>query len=73
MGWNQMVDFIDLDPDPHSSKFVDPDPHTINADPHHWIFDQNEWFDDKSTHIPCNKHIIYLKIKTTSKVNTVKL
>ena len=26
-----------LDPDPHSSNFVDPDPQTINADPHHCI------------------------------------
>ena len=25
----------DLDPDP--SNFVDPDPHTTNADPHHWF------------------------------------
>ena len=32
-------DFIVLDPDldPHCSNFVDPDPHTINADPHHWF------------------------------------
>ena len=28
-------DFIDLDPD--GSNFVDPDPDTINPDPHHWI------------------------------------
>ena len=28
----------DLDPDPHSSNFVDPDPHAINADPHKLIF-----------------------------------
>ena len=27
-------DFIDLDPDPDWSNFVDPD--TINPDPHHW-------------------------------------
>ena len=26
---------LDLDPDPHSPNFVDPDP--INADPHHCI------------------------------------
>ena len=40
MGRNQFRDFIDLDPDPHSdpnpysSNIMDPDPHTINADPH---------------------------------------
>ena len=27
----------DQDQDPHSSNFVDPDPHTINADPHYCI------------------------------------
>ena len=31
MGWNQFGDYIDPDPDSHSSNFVDPD--TINADP----------------------------------------
>ena len=31
--WNQFGGFIVLDP--QSSNFVDPDPHTINADPHH--------------------------------------
>jgi len=34
---NQFGDFIVLDPDLHSLHFVDPDPHTINADPHHWL------------------------------------
>ena len=29
-------DFLDLDPDPDWSNFVDPDPDTINPDPHHW-------------------------------------
>ena len=39
-GLDQYGDFIDLDPDldpkpdPNSSNFVDPDPYTINADPH---------------------------------------
>ena len=28
---------MEEDPDPHSSKFVDPGPHTINPDPHHWL------------------------------------
>ena len=28
-------DFMDLDPDPDWSNFVDPDPDTINPDPHH--------------------------------------
>ena len=37
MGWNQFGDFIDLDPDPHSSNFVDPNPQTIKPDPHHWF------------------------------------
>ena len=34
---NHLNDFVDLgpDPDPYSSKFVDPD--KINPDPHHWI------------------------------------
>ena len=27
--------FIDLDPDPHSSNFVDPN--SINPDPHPWL------------------------------------
>ena len=36
MFWNQFGNFINLDPDPVSSNFVDPDPHTINPDPHHW-------------------------------------
>ena len=36
MFWNQFGDFIDLDPDPNSSNFVDPDPDTINPDPHPW-------------------------------------
>ena len=34
---NEFCDFIVLDPDPHSSNFVDKDRHTINADPHHYI------------------------------------
>ena len=35
---NRFGDIIVLDPDlDHSSNFVDPDPHTINADPHHWL------------------------------------
>ena len=25
---------LDLDPDPHSEKLLDPDPHKMNADPH---------------------------------------
>ena len=32
MVWNQFGDFIDPDPDPHSSNVVDPGQHTINAD-----------------------------------------
>ena len=24
---------LDTDPDPHSEKLLDPDPHTMNADP----------------------------------------
>ena len=32
MGYNPFGDFIDLDP--YSSNCVDPDPHTINRDPH---------------------------------------
>ena len=28
---------LDPDPDPHWPNFVDPDPHTIIADPQHWI------------------------------------
>ena len=41
MLWNQLGDFIDLywldpdlDPDPYSSNLPDPDPDTINPDPH---------------------------------------
>ena len=38
MDWKQFGDFIVLDPgpdpDPHWSNIVDPDPHTINVDPH---------------------------------------
>ncbi len=30
--------FIFLDPDTHLPNLVDPDPHTINADPHPWLF-----------------------------------
>jgi hypothetical protein len=26
----------ELDPDQHSSKSLDPDPHIMNADPKHW-------------------------------------
>ena len=37
MFWNQFGYFIDLDPDPYSSNFVDQDPDTINPDPHYWI------------------------------------
>ena len=29
--WNQFGDFIDLGPAPHSSNYVDPEPHKINA------------------------------------------
>ena len=36
MDWNQISDFIVLDP--HCPNFVDPDPHSINADPHHNFF-----------------------------------
>ena len=36
MIWNQFGDLIDLDPDPHPSNFVDPNPYTINADPNPW-------------------------------------
>ena len=38
MFW-KFCDFIDLepDPDPDWSNFVDPDPDTINPDPHHWL------------------------------------
>ena len=32
---NQFGVFIDLDLDPHSSNFVKPDSHAINADPYH--------------------------------------
>ena len=32
------INFIDLDPDPYSSQFVDPDD-TINPDPHSIDFD----------------------------------
>ena len=35
MFWN-FGDFINLDPDPDWLNFVDPDPETINPDPHHW-------------------------------------
>ena len=36
---NKFCDFIvlDPDPDPHLPNFVDPDPHTINADQHDWL------------------------------------
>ena len=30
MFWNQFGNFIDLDPDPDSSNFVDPNPNTID-------------------------------------------
>ena len=33
------VSGLDPDPDPDWTNFVDPDPDTINPDPHHWI----EW------------------------------
>ena len=36
-GLKSIGDFIVLGPDPHSSNFLDPDPHTINADPYHWF------------------------------------
>ena len=26
---------LDLDPDPHSEKLLDPNPHKMNADPQH--------------------------------------
>ena len=42
MFWNQFSDFIDLDPDPNSSNFVDPDPDTINPDPHPWLVDSEK-------------------------------
>jgi hypothetical protein len=29
---------LDLDPVPHSSKMLDPDPHKMYADPKHWFF-----------------------------------
>ena len=28
---------VDLDPDPHSEKLLDPDPNKMNADPQPWI------------------------------------
>ena len=34
---NRSGNFLDLYPDSDSSNFVDPDPDTINPDPHHWI------------------------------------
>ena len=33
--FGKLGDFIDLDPDP--DYFVNPDPDTINPDPHHWL------------------------------------
>ena len=46
MGWNQVSDFIvlDPDPDPHWPNFVDPDPHSINGGPHHcpWKFSKQQ-------------------------------
>ena len=35
--------FMDLDPDPDWSNFVNPDPEpdTINPDPHHWLYSSN--------------------------------
>ena len=38
--FSTFVILLTLDPDPHSSNFVYPDPipHTINADPHHWFY-----------------------------------
>ena len=38
---NEFGDFIDQDPDPNSSNFVDPDPDTINPDPHPWSAGSN--------------------------------
>ena len=40
MGWNHFGDFIDLDPDPYSSNFVDPDP--IIPDPHHLLHGEQQ-------------------------------
>ena len=37
MIWNEFGDFINLDPDPYSSNFVDPD--KINSDPRHWYWE----------------------------------
>ena len=37
MVWNQFDDYIVLDPNPQPSNSVDPEPHTINADPQHWF------------------------------------
>ena len=48
MALNQFCDFINLNPDPYSSNFVNPD--TINPDPHHQCFILHKWqnvFDKK--------------------------
>ncbi len=34
--FEKLGDFIVLDPDPDFPDLVDPDPHTINEDPHPW-------------------------------------
>ena len=34
--WRFCLHESGLDPVPHSSNFLDPDPHTINLVPHHW-------------------------------------
>ena len=56
MVWNQFADFIDLDPDPDSSNFVDPDSATINSDPHHWAFGMSGVY--KKTHNTVNLSLI---------------
>ena len=30
---------LDLDPDPHAEKLLDPDPHKVNSDPQRWYDD----------------------------------
>ena len=34
---NHFCGIIVMDPDQHTSNFVYPDPHTMNADPYHWF------------------------------------
>jgi hypothetical protein len=47
IGKNLLI--LGLDPDPHSSQSLHPDPHIMNADPKHCCKDYRYHFKDKKT------------------------